>query len=72
MGSTCASKVYTSEAATQVALDAIQIHGGFGYMREGQVERFMRDAKLLEIGGGTTEIQLLTAARELLDKGVEC
>ncbi|MCA9774463.1 MAG: acyl-CoA dehydrogenase family protein [Myxococcales bacterium] len=64
-------KVYGSEAATQVALDAIQIHGGYGYMREYQVERFMRDAKLLEIGAGTTEIQLLTIARELLSKGLD-
>ncbi|MBZ0253707.1 MAG: acyl-CoA dehydrogenase family protein, partial [Candidatus Methylomirabilis sp.] len=71
MRDACSCKVYTSEAATQVALDAVQIHGGYGYMREYHVERMMRDAKLLEIGAGTTEIQLLTIARDLLQKGLE-
>ena len=51
-----AAKVYASEMATKVALDAIQIFGGYGYIREFPVERLMRDAKLLEIGGGTSEI----------------
>jgi len=49
-----------------VALDAIQIHGGYGYMLEYPVNRFLRDAKLYEIGGGTTEIRRLVIARELL------
>ncbi len=51
-----AAKVFASEMATKVALDAIQVFGGYGYIREFPVERLMRDAKLLEIGGGTSEI----------------
>jgi len=61
-----AAKLFTSESATAVALDAIQIMGGYGYMREYKVERFMRDAKLMEIGAGTTQIQLLILARMLM------
>ncbi|MCL4558227.1 MAG: acyl-CoA dehydrogenase family protein [Deltaproteobacteria bacterium] len=61
-----AAKVYTSEEAVRVCLDAIQIHGGYGYMKEYEVERFMRDAKLLEIGAGTTEVQLLIMARSIM------
>ena len=57
---------YVSEASTRVALDAIQIFGGNGYMRDYPVERLMRDAKLLEIGAGTSEIRRLVVARELL------
>ncbi len=57
---------YGSESSTQVALDAIQIFGGNGYMRDYPVERLMRDAKLLEIGAGTSEIRRLVVARELL------
>ncbi|MBU4604037.1 MAG: acyl-CoA dehydrogenase, partial [Proteobacteria bacterium] len=60
------AKYYASSMATQAALDAIQIHGGYGYMREYPVERYMRDAKLVEIGGGTSEIQKMIIARELL------
>jgi len=51
-----AAKIYASETATKIALDAIQVMGGYGYTREFPVERLMRDAKLLEIGGGTSEI----------------
>lgn len=51
-----AAKVFASEMATKVGLDAIQVLGGYGYIREFPVERLMRDAKLLEIGGGTSEI----------------
>lgn len=61
---TAVAKWYTSEMAVQVALDAIQLHGGYGYMKEYPVERYMRDAKLMEIGAGTTEIQKLIIARE--------
>ncbi len=61
-----AMKLYCGETAVQVALDAIQVHGGFGYLTEGKVEMFLRDAKLLQIGGGTDEIQILTIARQLL------
>lgn len=60
------AKYYASTMAVRVGLDAIQVLGGYGYMREYPVERYMRDAKLLEIGGGTSEIQKLIIARELL------
>ena len=60
-----AAKVFCSEAATRNALEAIQVHGGYGYMEEYEVERIMRDAKLLEIGAGATDIQLLLIARML-------
>jgi len=60
---TCATKAYCSRAAVEVALDAINIHGGYGYMTEYHIEKLMRDAKLLEIGAGTTDINLLQTAR---------
>ena len=44
---------------------AVQIHGGYGYMKEYQVERYMRDAKLLEIGEGTSEVQRMVIARQI-------
>ncbi|MCD8511153.1 MAG: acyl-CoA dehydrogenase [Bacillus sp. (in: Bacteria)] len=59
------AKLFASEAATRACNQAIQIHGGYGYMREYHVERFLRDAKLLEIGEGTSEIQRLVIAREI-------
>jgi alkylation response protein AidB-like acyl-CoA dehydrogenase len=58
-------KLYASEICMEVTNQAVQIHGGNGYMREYQVERFMRDAKLLEIGEGTSEIQRIVIAREI-------
>jgi alkylation response protein AidB-like acyl-CoA dehydrogenase len=60
------AKLYASEASTWCADRAIQIHGGMGYMRELPVERFFRDAKLMEIGEGTSEIQRIVIARSLL------
>ncbi len=57
---------YASEASTRIALEAIQIWGGYGYMRDVPLERLARDAKLLEIGAGTSEIRRLLVARELL------
>lgn len=59
------AKLFASEIATLVCDQAIQIHGGYGYMKEYQVERFYRDAKLLEIGEGTSEIQRMIIAREI-------
>lgn len=56
-------KLYASEIAMEVANEAIQIHGGYGYMKEYEVERYMRDAKLLEIGEGTSEVQRMVIAR---------
>ncbi|MGQ9557070.1 MAG: acyl-CoA dehydrogenase [Desulfurispora sp.] len=57
------AKLFASEMATQAALQAIQIHGGYGYTKEFPVERILRDAKLCEIGEGTSEIQRLVIAR---------
>ncbi|MCI4348246.1 MAG: acyl-CoA dehydrogenase family protein [Thermoplasmata archaeon] len=62
---------FASEASTRVALDAIQIFGGYGYMRDYPLERLARDAKLLEIGAGTSEIRRLLVARELLGEGFD-
>ena len=59
------AKLFASETAFRAANQAIQIHGGYGYMREYEVERYLRDAKLLEIGEGTSEIQRLVIARQL-------
>lgn len=59
------AKLYASETAMRTTDQAVQIHGGYGYMREYEVERMMRDAKLLEIGEGTSEIQRLVIARQL-------
>lgn len=56
-------KLYASKIAMEVSNEAIQIHGGYGYMKEYEVERYMRDAKLLEIGEGTSEIQRMVIAR---------
>jgi alkylation response protein AidB-like acyl-CoA dehydrogenase len=56
-------KLYASEIAMEIADEAIQIHGGYGYMKEYHVERFLRDAKLLEIGEGTSEVQRMVISR---------
>jgi len=66
MGEASAMKAYAAPAATEVAMEAVQIFGGNGYMREFRVEQLARDAKLLQIGGGTDEIQLVTCAKALL------
>jgi isovaleryl-CoA dehydrogenase len=71
MGLSAAALTYSSEASTRAALEAIQIHGGYGYMRDLPLERLARDAKLLEIGAGTSEIRRLLLARELLGPGFE-
>ncbi len=60
------AKLYASEMAMRVTTDAIQVHGGYGYVREYPVERLYRDAKLGEIGEGTSEIQRMIIARKLL------
>jgi isovaleryl-CoA dehydrogenase len=59
-------KYLGSEATVRIAQEAIQILGGYGYMREYQVERCFRDAKLFEIGGGTSEIQKLIVAKQTI------
>ena len=60
------AKLYASKIAVECALESIQIHGGYGYVREYQVERFLRDSKITEIYEGTSEIQKIVIARELL------
>ena len=60
------AKLFASEVATWVAYQAIRIFGGYGYLRKYPVERYLRDVKLCEIGEGTSEIQRLVIARELL------
>ena len=60
------AKLFASKTAVQAALEAIQIHGGYGYVREYLVERYLRDAKITEIYEGTSEIQRLVIARGLL------
>ena len=70
MAEASACKLYCARACTEVALEAVQIMGGNGYMREYHVEMLMRDAKLLQIGGGTDEIQIITVARYLLKDGI--
>jgi alkylation response protein AidB-like acyl-CoA dehydrogenase len=60
------AKLFASEKATQAALDAIQIHGGYGYTKEYHPERFLRDAKLLEIGEGTSEVQRMVIGKSLM------
>ena len=66
MAEASANKLYCARAATEVAMEAVQLMGGNGYMREYVVEMLARDAKLLQIGGGTDEIQIVTIARALL------
>ena len=60
------AKMYASEVGVKVATEAIQIHGGYGYTKDFPVEKFYRDAKLNTIGEGTTEIQKLVIARQIL------
>jgi len=59
------AKLFATETAFRNANEAIQIHGGYGYMRDYEVERYLRDAKLLEIGEGTSEVQRLVISRQL-------
>lgn len=62
------AKYYASEVCVKVATDAVQIFGGYGYIKEFPVEKFYRDSKLCTIGEGTSEIQKLVISRELLKK----
>jgi len=61
------AKVYCSETATQCSLEAVQIHGGYGYTKDYPVERMLRDAKVTEIYEGTNEVQRIVIARSLYD-----
>jgi len=60
------AKLFASQIAQEVTTEAVQIHGGYGYVKEYHVERLMRDAKITQIYEGTTEIQKLVISRELL------
>ncbi|HNI43497.1 MAG TPA: acyl-CoA dehydrogenase family protein, partial [Chitinophagales bacterium] len=60
------AKYYASEVAVQVSTDAVQIFGGYGYTKDFPVEKYYRDSKLCTIGEGTSEIQKVVIARELL------
>ena len=60
------AKLFASELAMKVTTEAIQVHGGYGYIKEYDVERYFRDAKILEIGEGTSEIQRIIISREIL------
>ena len=60
------AKLFASEAATRVCNDALQIHGGYGYTREFDIERHLRDVKLCEIGEGTSQVQRMVIAKHLL------
>lgn len=62
------AKLYASEVAVKVANDAVQVHGGYGYIKEFPVEKFYRDAKLCTIGEGTSEIQKLVISRLILSE----
>src|SRR6185369_15828263 len=60
------AKLFCSELAMRATIAAVQLHGGYGYTKDYPVERFMRDAKICEIGEGTSEIQRIVIARHLL------
>jgi short-chain 2-methylacyl-CoA dehydrogenase len=61
----CIAKLYATEMAVSVAREAVQVHGGYGFMEEYSVARFYRDSKVLEIGEGTSEVQRILIARDL-------
>ncbi len=63
------AKLFCAQMAFQVADEALQIHGGYGYMMEFPVQRYWRDVRLARIGGGTDEIQKEIIAQELISKG---
>jgi alkylation response protein AidB-like acyl-CoA dehydrogenase len=60
------AKLFASEMSVKCAMDAVQIHGGYGFMKENMVERYMRDVMINTIGEGTSEIQRLIIARNVL------
>ena len=60
------AKLFASEVATRICNDALQIHGGYGFTREFEIERHLRDAKLCEIGEGTSQVQRMMIAKHLL------
>jgi len=63
------AKVFASEVAMKHTVEAVQIHGGYGFVKEYHVERLMRDAKITQIYEGTSEIQRVVISREIIKKG---
>jgi alkylation response protein AidB-like acyl-CoA dehydrogenase len=63
------AKLFASEAAMEIALAAVRIHGGYGYSTEFDVERYFRDAPLMIVGEGTNEIQRNVIAAQLVSRG---
>jgi len=63
------AKLYASEVAVKAANESVQIHGGYGFIKDYPAEKFYRDVKLCTIGEGTSEIQRLVIARQLLKDG---
>ena len=63
------AKLFASEAAMEIALNAVRIHGGYGYSTEYDVERYFRDAPLMIVGEGTNEIQRNVIAAQLVARG---
>lgn len=64
------AKLFASEMATRACLNSIQIHGGYGYMKDIPVERYMRDAKLCEIGEGSSQVQRMIISKAVLEQAV--
>ena len=62
------AKLYAGEVAVRVANEAVQIHGGYGFIKDYPAEKYYRDVKLCTIGEGTSEIQRMVIARQLLGK----
>ena len=60
------AKLYASEVAMRTTIEAVQIHGGYGFVKEYHVERLMRDAKITQIYEGTSEIQRIVISRSVL------
>jgi alkylation response protein AidB-like acyl-CoA dehydrogenase len=60
------AKLYSSEIAVRAAEDCVQMHGGYGFVKDYPAEKYFRDVKLLTIGEGTSEVQRLVIARQLL------
>ncbi len=63
------AKLFASEAAMEIALDAVRVHGGYGYSTEFDVERYFRDAPLMIVGEGTNEIQRNVIVKQLVRRG---
>jgi alkylation response protein AidB-like acyl-CoA dehydrogenase len=65
-GAAAMAKLFAAETAMKVTTDAVQVHGGYGFIKDYEVERYFRDAKITQIYEGTSQIQKLVIAREAL------